>query len=54
RKDGETKVYPGVLADHGVSRADAEQMVLTARKKAGWISEEELAAEEAAGETVGA
>ncbi|RUW25872.1 transcription termination/antitermination protein NusA, partial [Mesorhizobium sp. M1A.F.Ca.IN.020.06.1.1] len=54
RKDGETKVYPGVLADHGVSRADAEQMVLTARKKAGWISEEELAAEEAPGETVGA
>ncbi len=27
RKDGETKMFPGVLADHGVSRADAEQMV---------------------------
>jgi N utilization substance protein A len=55
RKDGETKVYPGVLASHGVSRADAEQMVLAARKQAGWITEEELAAEEAvAGETVGA
>ncbi|RAZ75941.1 transcription termination factor NusA [Mesorhizobium atlanticum] len=55
RKDGETKVYPGVLAAHGVSRAEAEQMVLAARKKAGWITEEELAAEEAAaGETVGA
>src|SRR6201990_2701293 len=24
RKDGETKVFPGVLANHGVSRADAE------------------------------
>ncbi|TPM39098.1 transcription termination factor NusA [Mesorhizobium sp. B2-3-4] len=55
RKDGETKVYPGVLANHGVSRADAEQMVLAARLKAGWISEDELAAEEAsADEAVGA
>ncbi|RUW80094.1 transcription termination/antitermination protein NusA, partial [Mesorhizobium sp. M2A.F.Ca.ET.067.02.1.1] len=55
RKDGETKVYPGVLASHGVSRAEAEQMVLAARKQAGWITVEELAAEEAAtGETVGA
>ncbi|RVC93029.1 transcription termination/antitermination protein NusA, partial [Mesorhizobium sp. M2A.F.Ca.ET.029.05.1.1] len=54
-KDGETKVYPGVLASHGVSRAEAEQMVLAARKQAGWITVEELAAEEAAtGETVGA
>ncbi|RVD39406.1 transcription termination/antitermination protein NusA, partial [Mesorhizobium sp. M4A.F.Ca.ET.020.02.1.1] len=39
RKDGETKVYPGVLASHGVSRADAEQMVLAARLQAGWITE---------------
>ncbi|RWD05324.1 MAG: transcription termination/antitermination protein NusA [Mesorhizobium sp.] len=55
RKDGETKVYPGVLASHGVSRADAEQMVLAARLKAGWITEDELAAPEAAvDETVGA
>jgi N utilization substance protein A len=45
RKDGETKVFPGVLADHGVSRADAEQMVMAARLKAGWISEEDLAVE---------
>ena len=55
RKDGETKVYPGVLASHGVSRADAEQMVLAARKQAGWITEDELAAEQvAADEAVGA
>ncbi|HTV70024.1 MAG TPA: transcription termination factor NusA [Rhizobiaceae bacterium] len=56
RKDGETKQYPGVLASHGVSRADAEQMVLAARLKAGWITEEELAAqaEEQAAEPVGA
>ena len=40
RKDGETKVFPGVLAGHDVSRADAEQMVLPARLKAGWITEE--------------
>jgi len=43
RKDGETKVFPGVLASHGVSRADAEQMVLSARLKAGWITAEEEA-----------
>ncbi|MEK1868300.1 MAG: transcription termination factor NusA [Ensifer adhaerens] len=55
RKDGETKVYPGVLANHGVSRADAEQMVLAARLKAGWITEDELAAEQVpADEAVGA
>ncbi len=52
RKDGETKFYPGVLADFGVSRADAEQMVVAARLKMGWISEEDLVeeAEEAAEE----
>ena len=55
RKDGETKVFPGVLANHGVTRADAEQMVLAARLKAGWITEDELAAEEvSADEAVGA
>lgn len=54
RKDGETKVYPGVLANHGVTRADAEQMVLAARLKAGWISEEEAQAEVADAETAGA
>ncbi|CAG0976512.1 MAG: transcription termination/antitermination protein NusA [Rhizobiaceae bacterium] len=47
RKDGETKLFSGVLSDHGVTRADAEQMVLAARLKAGWISEEDLAVEEA-------
>jgi N utilization substance protein A len=54
RKDGETKVFPGVLASHGVSRADAEQMVLAARLKAGWITEDELVAEETADVAVGA
>ena len=46
RKDGETKVFPGVLASHSVSRAEAEQMVMAARVKAGWITEEDLAPEE--------
>jgi N utilization substance protein A len=47
RKEGETKMFAGVLSDHGVTRADAEQMVLAARLKAGWISEDDLAVEEA-------
>jgi N utilization substance protein A len=46
RKDGETKMFAGVLANHGVSRADAEQMVLSARLQAGWITEDDLATEE--------
>ncbi len=50
RKDGETKVFPGVLASYGVSRADAEQMVLAAREKAGWITAEEAAEAEAPAE----
>jgi N utilization substance protein A len=47
RKDGETKFFDGVLSDFEVSRAEAEQMVMVARLKAGWISEEDLVAEEA-------
>src|SRR6185312_10736379 len=52
RKDGETKMYPGVLANFGTTRAEAEQMVLAARLKAGWITEADLARGEdvAAGE----
>jgi N utilization substance protein A len=48
RKDGETKFFPGVLANHSISRADAEQMVMAARIKAGWITEDEVAGEEEA------
>lgn len=43
RKDGETKRYPGALSPFEVSRADAERMILTARLKAGWITEADLA-----------
>jgi N utilization substance protein A len=46
RKDNETKIYEGVLAKFGVTRADAEQMILAARLKAGWIDEEDIEAEE--------
>jgi N utilization substance protein A len=46
RKDGETKMFEGVLSPFGVTRADAEQMVVAARLKAGWITEADLAASE--------
>ena len=47
RKDGETKVYPGVLAPHGISHVEAEQMIMAARLKAGWITADEAEADEA-------
>ncbi|MBX3573299.1 MAG: transcription termination/antitermination protein NusA [Mesorhizobium sp.] len=46
RKDGETKTFAGILGEFGVSRAEAEQMVLAARLQAGWITEDDLAGEE--------
>ncbi|MCT7378612.1 transcription termination factor NusA [Chelativorans salis] len=46
RKDGETKFMPGVFSNFDVSRAEAEQMVVAARLKAGWITEEDLRAGE--------
>ena len=54
RKDGETKTYKGVLDEFGLSKADAEQMILAARLKAGWINEDDLAAEDEDAEAVGA
>ncbi|GGA73301.1 transcription termination/antitermination protein NusA [Nitratireductor aestuarii] len=45
RKEGETKFTQGVLSNFDISRAEAEQMIVFARVKAGWISEEEAAAE---------
>lgn len=50
RKDGETQVFEGVFSNHGVSGAEAEEMIMAARLKAGWVTEEDLqneAAEEA-------
>ncbi|MFH1796036.1 MAG: transcription termination factor NusA [Pseudomonadota bacterium] len=46
RKDGETKTFAGILGEFGLSRAEAEQMVLAARLQAGWITEDDLAGEE--------
>jgi N utilization substance protein A len=53
RKNGESKRFPGYLDGFNLTKAEAEQMVLAARRKAGWISEEEEAApqEEEAGAT---
>ncbi len=44
RVDGETKRYPGYLEGFDLSREEAEAIVMAARVKAGWITEEELAA----------
>lgn len=48
RKDGETQSFAGVLTPFDISRADAEAMVMAARLKAGWISEDDLHKEEEA------
>ena len=42
RKDGEAVRVPGYL-DGEVSREDAEAMIMQARLKAGWVTEEDLA-----------
>ncbi|RAI31142.1 transcription termination factor NusA [Rhodoplanes serenus] len=43
RKDGETKREAGILDGLELSRDDCEAIVMQARLKAGWISEEDLA-----------
>jgi N utilization substance protein A len=45
RKDGETKRYEGTFKDFPVSREEAEDMIMQARIKAGWITAEEEPAE---------
>ncbi|MEQ8746468.1 transcription termination factor NusA [Pyruvatibacter sp.] len=42
--DGERRREPGFLDGHDVSAADAEDIIMAARVKAGWITEEDLAA----------
>jgi N utilization substance protein A len=44
RKDKETIHHEGILDAFSVSRPDAEEMILSARVKAGWIEEADLAA----------
>jgi N utilization substance protein A len=43
RKDGESKHEPGFLDGFDISREDAEQIIMQARLKAGWVTEAELA-----------
>jgi N utilization substance protein A len=42
RKDGEVTKHPGLLDDFDLSREDAEGLIMQARLKAGWITEEDL------------
>jgi N utilization substance protein A len=53
RKDSETTRHPGILDGFELTRDETEGLIMQARVKAGWISEEDLAppAEEAAEET---
>lgn len=44
--DGESVRHPGYLDDFGVARADAEAMIMAARLKAGWVTEEDLEADQ--------
>ena len=44
RKDGETKRFEGALSGMEVSRAEAEEIVMAARLKAGLVTEADLAA----------
>ena len=46
RKDGETRIYDGLFTPFGISRAEAEDMVVAARLAVGWITEEDLRADE--------
>ncbi len=54
RKDDEVIRHEGVLSGHEMSRDDAEALIMAARLKAGWVSEEDLAAEPAGDEEPGA
>ena len=46
RKDGETVKFDGLFSGLDVSRTEAEQMIVSARLAAGWITEEDLIAAE--------
>jgi N utilization substance protein A len=43
RKDGEVTRHPGILKKFEVSRVEADEMIMAARLKAGWVTEEDLA-----------
>jgi N utilization substance protein A len=46
RKEGETVMHDGIFTPFGISRAEAEDMVVAARLAVGWITEEDLRADE--------
>ena len=46
RQDGEVKRFDGILTGFGVSRDEAEGLIMTARISAGWIKPEDLVADE--------
>ncbi|MCI5077998.1 transcription termination factor NusA [Oricola sp.] len=48
RKDGETVIHDGILTPFGLSRAEAEEMIVAARLAVGWITEEDLRGDEEA------
>lgn len=43
RKDGESTRHPGILSKFEISRVEADEMIMAARLKAGWVTEEDLA-----------
>ncbi|WP_116652250.1 transcription termination factor NusA [Pelagibacterium sediminicola] len=47
RKDGETKRFDGALSAFPLSRQEAEDMIMAARLKMGWITEDDLPQAEA-------
>jgi N utilization substance protein A len=42
RTEGGSTFHPGVFDGFGLTRADAEAMIMDARVRAGWITEEDL------------
>ena len=50
RVDGERKHYEGMLEGYKIAPEDAEDLIIRARLKAGWITEEDLAAMKAEAE----
>jgi N utilization substance protein A len=51
RKDGETTRNSGFLEGFDLSREECEMLIMQARVKAGWITEEELAAQHVAAQS---
>jgi N utilization substance protein A len=47
RKDGEVQHFDGILKEFALSRVEAEEMIISARLKAGILTEEDLKADDA-------